>query len=112
MVFQILRQASIVAQLSLLLGILPLPAGVWYAVRPTEQRLALMRPLSLAAIFASLCGLLSGIVSIVRTMALSPTINWKFVTLGTAEALVPLFVAFACLAVGWLSVAVGLQRHR
>lgn len=111
MLFQILREASIVALLSLAIGILPFFAGLAYAFRPTEERLALMRPLSLAAIFASLCGLVSGTVSILRGVAASATMNWNLVTIGTAEALVPLFVACACLTVGWLSVAVGLRRH-
>ena len=52
--FQILRAAGVVALLSIVIALLPLPAGVAYALRPTEARMALMRPISLAALFAGL----------------------------------------------------------
>ena len=110
--FDALRQASIVALLSLLVGVLPLVAGAAYAIRPTEQRLALLRPVSLAGIFAALCGLLSGLVSVLRFIAVSETpVESRFIALALAEALVPLFVAFGCLTAAWLCVAAGLRRH-
>ncbi len=112
MLFQILRQASLVALLSLIVGVLPLGVGVAYAIRPTEQRLALMRPLSLAGLFGSLGGLLSGAINILRTIGVSETpVDFRFVAIGLAEALVPLFVALGCLTVAWLCAAVGLRRH-
>jgi hypothetical protein len=112
MFVQILTHASIVALLSLIIGVLPLGAGIAYAIRPTEQRLALMRPLSLAGIFAALCGLLSGLVSALQTIAISqPPVESRLVALILAEALVPLFVASGCLAVAWLCAALGLRRH-
>ena len=73
MLLDILREASIVALLSLIVSILPLGAGAAYAIRPTEQRLALMRPVSLAGIFAALCGLLSALVNLLRLIAISKT---------------------------------------
>lgn len=107
-----LRQASLVALLSLIVTVLPLGAGIAYAIRPTEQRLALLRPVSLAGIFAALCGLSSGLINILRHIAVSePPVDTRLLALGTAEALVPLFVAFACLTVAWLCVALGLRRH-
>ena len=48
-----LGQASILALVSMFMGVLPLGMGVVYAIWPTEQRLGLMRPLSLTTIF---CG--------------------------------------------------------
>jgi len=39
-----LRQAGIAALVSMFIGIVPLGMGVVYAIWPTEQRLALMRP--------------------------------------------------------------------
>jgi hypothetical protein len=110
--FEVLRNASIVALLSMIVTVLPLGAGLAYAMRPTEQQLALMRPVSLAGIFAALCGLLSGVVSILRMIAESESpVPPGLVALASAEALVPLFIAFACLTVGWLCVALGLRRH-
>jgi hypothetical protein len=109
---QILTQASILALLSIVLGLLPLGAGIAYAVRPTEQRLALLRPLSLAGIFAGLTGLVAGGISLLRFIAVSETpVQPRLLALGLAESLVPLFVAFGCLAIGWLCAAIGLRRH-
>jgi hypothetical protein len=109
---EVLRQASIVALLSILVAILPLGAGIAYAVRPTEQRLALVRPVSLAGIFGALCGVLSGFVNVLRFIAVNePPVEYRIVALGFAEALIPLFVAFGALTVAWLCVAVGVRRH-
>jgi hypothetical protein len=112
MFFEVLRQASIVALLSLVVSVLPLVVGVAYAIRPTEQRLALLRPVSLAGLFAALCGLLSGLVNVLRGIAVSEIpVETRFLALASAEALVPLFIAFGCLTVAWLCAALGLRRH-
>jgi hypothetical protein len=110
--YRMLSQASIVALLSLIVCVLPLGAGVAYGMRPTEQRLALMRPVSLAAIFSGLAGTLLGFINVLRGVAISePPASSHIVVIGVAESLVPLFVAFGCLTVAWLSVALGLRRH-
>lgn len=112
MFLEMLSQASLVALFSIVVALCPLPLGVLYAVRPTEQRLALLRPVSLAAIFAGLTAMLSGFVIILRGIAVtSSPIPFRMVALGTAEALVPLFISFGCLTVAWLCVAVGLRRQ-
>lgn len=112
MLIQILTQAGIVALVSLIVGVLPMGAGLAYVVRPTEGRLALMRPLSLAGIFAGLGGFLSGLISIFHMIATSPTpVAFNLVSVGVAESLVPLFVAFGSLTVAWLCAAIGMQRH-
>ena len=49
-----LGQMSLFGRLGLLIGTLPLLVGVWCAARPSERGLSLMRPLSLAALFAVL----------------------------------------------------------
>ncbi len=110
--FEMLGQAGMVALLSIVVGLLPLGAGLVYAARPTEQRLAVMRPVSLAAIFAGLAGMLSGFVSILRGIGATATpIPWRTVAVGVAEAFVPLFISFGCLTVAWLCVALRL-RHQ
>jgi hypothetical protein len=109
--FQILRAAGVVALLSIVIALLPLPAGVAYALRPTEARMALMRPISLAALFAGLAGFLSGIISMLRVVWLSGTEQSIKLAVGLAESLVPLFVACGCLTVAWLCAALGLRRH-
>jgi hypothetical protein len=111
-IFGILRAAGVVALLSLIIALLPLGAGVAYAIRPTEARLAVMRPISLAGLFAGLAGFLSGVISLLRTVwmaeALPPS---RLLAVGFAEAMVPLFVSFGCLTVAWLCAALGLRRH-
>jgi len=109
--FDILRQAGIHAILTMIVSVLPLGAGIAYVFRPTEHRLALMRPISLAGIFAALSGLASGLVHVLRHIAMSEPVKWNLVALGTAEALVPLYIASSCLTAAWLCVAVGLRRQ-
>ena len=109
---QMLGQAGIVALLSLVVGVVPMVMGVMYAIRPSEARLALMRPLALASIFGSLCGFLSGLVNMFHNLGVSPTPSFTgHLSLGLSEALVPLFVGSGCLTVAWLCVALGLRRH-
>jgi hypothetical protein len=107
-----LGNAGLMAVLSLIVGVLPLAAGVAYAIRPSEQRLALMRPISLAAIFGALCGTTAGFVNVLEMIWAGPTpIDPKILAVGSAEALVPLVVAFGCLTVAWLCAAFALRRH-
>lgn len=109
--FTILRQIGILALLSLIIAMLPLAAGIAYAVRPTEARLALMRPVSLAGMFAGLAGFLAGLMAVLRPIWLAEDVPFRLIAAGLAESLVPLFVAFGCLAVAWLCAAFGLRRH-
>ena len=108
-----LHNASIVARLSLLVTLFPLAAGVAYLVRPTEQRLALMRPISLVGIFNGLTGAMLGFMNVLRWYGIhNPPPSPQNMAIGAAEALVTLFVAFGCLTVAWLCVALGMRRNR
>jgi hypothetical protein len=110
--FEMLRQAGVLALLSLIIAILPLAAGVAYAVRPTEARLALLRPISLAGMFAGLAGFLAGVMSTLRGVWTAETpVPFRLIAVGLGESIVPLFVAFGCLTVAWLCAALGLRRH-
>ena len=112
MIGQMLRQASIVALVSVFMGIAPLGMGLAYAMWPTEQRLALMRPLSLATVFASLSGATLGVLNVFRNMGVTetPTLS-RVAAIGLSESLVPIFFGFGCLTVAWLCVALGLWRR-
>jgi hypothetical protein len=112
---EILRQASIVALLSLAIDFVPLIMAVAYVLRPTERRLALMRPLSLAGLFSALSGTTVGFVNVVRGIAISSEpfeAIYRRIAAGASEALVTTFVGFACLTVAWLLVAAGMSRSR
>jgi hypothetical protein len=83
-----------------------------YLVRPTERTLLLMRPVSLAAIFAAISGLVAGSIATLTHIAaiLPEPINLASVYMGLAEALVAPFFNFGLLAVAWLLVAIGMVR--
>src|SRR5262249_39091355 len=111
---QTLTNASVFAKLTLLVGLAPMATGIAYAIRPSERRLALMRPLSLASIFAALSSMLAGVIAILVAIAADsdPTAAaWRRGTVGLAESLVPPFLTFAFLVVAWISVAVGMRRQ-
>jgi hypothetical protein len=85
-----------------------------YAIRPTEGKLMLMRPLSLAAIFASICSSSVGFATAFQGAA--ATRDWgadglKLMLQGVSECFIPPFVAFAFLAVAWMLVALGMRRQ-
>jgi len=108
----VLSQASIVALASIFMGVVPLAMGIVYVIWPSEQRLGLMRPLSLATIFAVLSGSTLGVVNVFRAIGMShapmiPRVAW----IGFAEAFVPIFFGFGCLTIAWVCVAVGLWRR-
>src|SRR5580692_7946570 len=89
----VLRQASLFALLSLILDFVPLVMAVVYVIRPTERHLALMRPLSLAGLFAALSGGVLGIINLLRfawTQELTSK-TYSIMAVGAAESLVAVF---------------------
>jgi hypothetical protein len=108
-----LRQASLFALLTLIVGFVPLVMAVVYVIRPTERHLALMRPLSLAGMFASIAGGVLGFTNVLRfvwTREMTAE-TYRVIAIGSAESLVPLLVGFASLTAAWLLVAVGMGRQ-
>jgi hypothetical protein len=109
----IIVNAGIMALLSMAVSLAPMFAGIMYAIRPTEGRLALMRPLSLAGIFSALTGFSVGMVNALMGLsnAAAPLSNNRIWIVGTAESMISLFIGFGCLTVGWLCVALGMRRQ-
>ncbi len=92
-------------------GIGGLGTAILYAVKPTESKLALMRPFSLAAIFSALASAAAGSATVLRGLAASgPSPRMPDVLMGWSEVLVPIYVAFSFLGVAWLILAIGLKR--
>jgi hypothetical protein len=90
MISAALTNASIVALVSMFMGIVPLGTGVVYAIWPSEQRLMLMRPLSLATIFAAISGSVLGVLNVFLGMGTSdPPAFSRVVAIGLSESLVP-----------------------
>jgi len=109
----VLSEASIAALMSMLVALLPIAAGLAYVVSPSERKLSFMRPISLAALFSGLSGLLLGFINVLRGIWIAEAaVNWRIVAVGAAEAMVPLTLAFGALTFAWLCVAVGMRRAR
>jgi hypothetical protein len=109
----VLQGASIFALLTIFIGFVPLAAALSYVIRPSERKLAFMRPFSLSAIFGGLCGVLAGFIAVLRGIGVAPqftTQTFNSIAVGFAEALVPVFVGFGCLTIAWLLVALGMRR--
>lgn len=113
MLMDMWRESSPLALLGLVVSLAAVGMALAYAVRPSEQRLALMRPLALAAVFAALTSFTVGLTAILQGIAATGTLSakaWGAVAGGAAAAMMTLVVAFGCLTVAWLLVALGLRR--
>lgn len=87
--------------------------SIAYAIRPSERKLMLMRPLTLAGMFGAICSMSVGIATALKGPAdagVTPE-SMRLLVAGLSESFIPPFVAFAFLAVAWLLVAVGLRRQ-
>jgi hypothetical protein len=90
----------------------PMVLGVWFAFKPGERLLALMRPLTLAATFAAISNTMLGLVNTLVYMSSRPApVSTNIITAQLAESLVVPFVSFGCLSVAWLAVAVGMRKQ-
>ena len=113
MPLEVFRHASLFTRFALLVGVSPLVAGVLFALRPTDRSLALMRPLSLAGIFAAVSNLFVGVAN--ALMAISRVEAWdasgiRFAAEMMSEVVIPTFIGFAILTIAWLCIAVGTRR--
>ena len=110
----LLGRMGIVALGTMLTSLLPLIVAVAYVIRPTERRLLLMRPLSLAAAFAAISGFASGAAIVLRGLAVvdGKPAHPGNVLMGLAEHWMPVHVAFGCLTAAWLLIAAGMMRRQ
>ena len=111
--FEMLSQGSVFAKATMAVSMGACIVAATYAFRPTERRLAFMRPLSLAAIFATLSGLAGGAAIVLRDIAATPaaTLDMSRVYMGLAETFMFVFVPFGFLAAAWLLVLAGMLRR-
>ena len=105
---------SYLSLLGMLLCMVPLLTGVWYAFSPSERLLSLMRPLTLGAIFSAACtfalALANGCVDISMMDRLDPQ-PIQHVATFLSERLAPVIASFASLAAAWFFVAMGMRRN-
>ena len=108
----IFGHVGVVGKLAMIVAVTTVALAGAYAIRPSELRLSLIRPLSLATMFAALFSFTSGVAMVLDGIsATGGPIAWGRVAAGTAESLAPLFAAFGCLTVVWILVAIGFRRH-
>ena len=107
------NQSGIFARLTFLVGFGPPGLAIFYVLRPAERTLAIMRPVSLAAIFAGISGWVAGLIAVLMGVAatMPQPVHVANVYVGLSEAFVALLVNFGLLAVAWLLVAVGMMRR-
>ena len=105
---------GMVAMGTMLTSLLPLIAAIAYVIRPTERRLLLMRPLSLATAFAAISSFAAGAAIVLSGLSATGGIpaNPGALLKGLAENWVPAHVAFGSLAAAWLLVAAGILRRQ
>jgi hypothetical protein len=109
---EVLANAGIMALASMFVGVLPVTMGIVYAIWPNDQRLMLVRTLSLATVFAAVAGVAVGFINELRFISRAGEVAFSpQVAMGLAESLVPLFFGFGCLTVAWLCVTLGLLRR-
>jgi len=112
-VLDMFRQMGVFALMTMVMAVVPLIMAVVYVAAPSERNLALMRPVSLAAIFSTLAGVSSGGMAVLRSVARTPVLDrpaWNAMAVGAAESLAVVFVGFGCLTVAWLLVTLGMRR--
>jgi hypothetical protein len=112
-VIDLFLEISVFAKLTMAVAIVAFGLAVSHVVRPTEQKLALMRPVSLASIFATISGLLGGWIAVLAGIPATPDghLPTASVYQGIAESLVVGFVSFGLLGAAWLLVAVAVMRR-
>ena len=107
---------GLAAKLSVLIAIVPLIMGAGYAIWPSESKLQLMRPLSLAGLFSGLTGFTIGVMNGLVDASQRPSAPGEALLAppflaGFSESMVPMGVAFASLTLAWLFVAFGMKRQ-
>jgi hypothetical protein len=100
-----------------LVALATLATAAYFAFRPSERALGIVRPLCAATTYSALAaffaGVTNGLYGVARLLEGSPTPErlWPTVIGGFAESPIPLVAGFAAVAVAWLFVAVGLRRQ-
>jgi hypothetical protein len=113
MLLDTLKQLGLAAIAGLFVTAAPMLLGMAFAVRPNDRWLSLMRPLTLAGIFAAVANLFVGLantfIGLSRVQSTDPLAQRLAVML--AETSVVPFISFVFLSTAWLCVAIGMRRQ-
>jgi hypothetical protein len=101
-----------------LVALTTLATAAYFAFRPAERTLGIVRPLCAATTYSALAAFFAGVTNglyFVRLMdgSSGPAGGrlWPMIVRAFAESPIPLVAGFAAVSVAWLLVAVGLRRH-
>jgi hypothetical protein len=100
----------------LLLGLFTVGVSVSFMAKPTEVKLAFIRPLSVATTYASIVGVVCGLALTLTRISWelegsAGAMNKSMLLGGISEALVPSIIGFALLTVAWIAVSFGMRKH-
>ena len=95
----------------LIVGLATMVSAGVFVFRRDARKLALVRALTLATVFAIVTGLCANVAAVMTYAASGPDVPVHVVVMqGLAEALAPGVLGFTMLSIGWLLVAVGTRR--
>ncbi len=100
--------------LGLLICVVPMVFGAWFAMRPSERRLALIRPLTFMGTLSAVCNFVLALANGARAVSALTSLdleNIRRVGAVLSEGLRPVVASFGCLTVGWACVAIGMRRQ-
>ena len=113
MLLDTFKQLGLAALAGMFVTATPMLLGIAFAARPNERWLSLMRPLTLAGIFAAIANLFVALantfVGLSRVPSTEPVAQRLAIML--AETAVVPFVSFVFLSTAWLCVAIGMRRQ-
>jgi Cu/Ag efflux pump CusA len=99
----------------IVIALLTLWVAISFAIRPTEHKLAILRPLALSLVFAVLALTFAGFANLLAALKRVSFPEGKdsvgLLLGGLSEGLIPGIVGFAVLAVSWALAAFGLKRQ-
>ncbi len=106
-----------VAIVIIIQGLILVGLSISFAVKPTEVKLGLIRPLSISTTFASVLGVVCGLAvtfrNISNSMQHQSAENFPL-TMGMGglgEALIPAIIGFSFLTMTWIAVSLGMRKH-
>ena len=113
---EFMKTGGVAMWLILALGVAVVGLAGSFAWNPSERKLGLVRPLSVALVFLSVAGTAAGIaatmtyVTRVPEFATDPKLPLIVLT-GIGESITPLILGFTILTTVWLTVTLGLRRQ-
>jgi len=109
---QTIRLLGLAAFAGIFVSATPLLLAIAFALRPNERWLALLRPLTLAGVFATVANTCLGLANTFVGLSRNPAVatEGRYYAMLAETTVVP-FVSFVLLSLAWLCVALGMRRQ-